>query len=208
MKRISIFLLVLILILSSCKEDSTNPTECILAGLNGHPHPDTLVLKSVNLVTIPKCIGEMTNLKVVALGFNNITEIPVEFFNLKDLFYFISVDNKLDVLPDEFDKLQSLKYFILENTNLTEIPKSIFSITNLVHLHFTDSPISNIPNEIGNMKNLYWLSLNGTNITHLPESIKNLKDCLNHLELIDTKVPQSHIDSLRLWLPNTDLFHN
>lgn len=203
MKRISIFLFAIILILSSCKEESTNPSDCSLAGLNQYAHPDSLALVDVYLGTLPKCIGEMTNLKVVGLINNEITAIPDEFYNLKDLSYFLCMYNKLDILPDKFDRLMKLEYIVIDSTNLTKIPPTIFKLKNLVHFQFTDSPIIEIPDEIGNSTNLSWLRLNGTNITHLPESIKNLKDCLKQLEIVDTKIPKSHFELIKSWLPNT-----
>ncbi|MCO5250323.1 MAG: hypothetical protein M9949_02745 [Candidatus Kapabacteria bacterium] len=198
---------LLLLLLASCGEESTKPSDCSLYKLNMFNHPDTIAIDSY-MGSIPDCIGDLTNLKVLGLYNNGIKVIPEAFFKLKNLDYFISLENAYEFIPDKFDRLVSLRYLHIYNANMSKIPPSLFTLTSLISLSFADSPIDSIPDEIGNMINLEDLNFNDTKISKLPSTIQNLKGTLRKLEIIDTNVPQSEIDSLIKWLPNTEISYS
>lgn len=201
---ISFFLLLLF---AACDEESTKPSDCSLYKLSSFNHPDTIAIDSY-MGSIPDCIGDLTNLKVLGLYNNGIIVIPDAFFKLKNLEYFISLENAYEFIPDKFDRLVSLRYLHIYNANMSKIPLSLFTLTSLISLSFADSPVESIPDEIGNMINLEDLNFNDTRISKLPSTIQNLKGTLRRLEIIDTNVPQSEVDSLIKWLPNTEISYS
>lgn len=204
MKKIMLIVLSLIFVYS-CGDNPAKPEDCVLYNMNKSTN-DTLLISDVNLGTVPSCIGDMKYLRFVAFVNTGISTFPDEFFNLSELYYFACVDNPIEVLPDKFDKLTQLRYFLVSKSYLKIIPPSLFKNKELVHLNVSACPLQSIPEEIGTMTKLYWMDIRDTEVTHIPTSIKNLKDNLKYLYLFDTKISQSEIDSLRVWLPNTAVF--
>ena len=69
-------------------------------------------------------------------------------------------DKNLTTLPPEIGNLKNLEYLSLGSNELTTIPKEIGNLTNLEVLWLTGNQLTTIPPEIGNLKNLIRLDLN------------------------------------------------
>jgi Leucine-rich repeat (LRR) protein len=83
-------------------------------------------------------------------------------------------DKNLTTLPPEIGNLKNLEYLSLGSNELTTIPKEIGNLTNLEVLWLTGNQLTTIPPEIGNLKNLEGLSLYDNPLTTLPPEIGKL----------------------------------
>jgi Leucine-rich repeat (LRR) protein len=109
MKNIILIFCVFIL-LFSCNENSTNPSDCSILKKNQLSNCDTaLMIIDADVGTIPDCIGDLSKLRGIYLMNNNITEIPDALFKLSNLTSIFFEENNISKLPNKFDKLTQLK---------------------------------------------------------------------------------------------------
>jgi hypothetical protein len=94
------------------------------------------------LCTLPKEIGNLTNLYVL-----QISRCP------------------LTVLPKEIGNLTNLYVLQISESRLTELPKEIFDLVNLRYLRLSDNQLTELPKEIGNLVNLTELYLHGNQLS-------------------------------------------
>jgi Leucine-rich repeat (LRR) protein len=106
--------------------------------------------------------------------------IPKEIGNLTNLEYLVLGDNQLiGSIPPEIGNLTNLLTLDLSGNQLTgSIPPEIGNLTNLAALILAQNQLTgHIPKEIGNLTNLTWLILSQNQLTgFIPTKIK-----LNHL---------------------------
>ena len=141
-----------------------------------------LYLDNNNLSSLPKEIGNLKNLGYLNLGDNYITSLPKEIGNLKNLEELILDGNNLKSLPKEIGNLKNLKVLHVKENYLASLPKEIGNLTNLKYFHAWENELASLPKEIGNLKNLEELVLDGNNLKSLPKEIGNLKN-LEYLRL-------------------------
>jgi Leucine-rich repeat (LRR) protein len=103
-----------------------------------------------------------------------LTDLPPEITNLKNLTELGLEDNKLKDLPPEIGKLTNLKELDLSSNEFTDLPSDIAKLTNLKVLDLRYNELTNLPSEIGNLTNLKRLNLAGNKFTDLPPEIGNL----------------------------------
>ncbi|UOB17044.1 leucine-rich repeat domain-containing protein [Abyssalbus ytuae] len=114
------------------------------------------------------------NITELYLYNKELTVIPKEIKNLKNLKILFLYNNKLKEIPLEIEHLINLTELSLYNNQLTSIPPQIGKLTNLKRLYLDNNKLTSVPEEIGNLKNLNDLNLRKNDISHLPEKIKNL----------------------------------
>jgi len=146
-----------------------------------------LTSKGVN--TIPLEIGKLGNMKDLELGFNNLTTLPKEIWNLTNLVELDLNDNNINNIPYEIGYLVNLKILDLDYNNINTIPAEICDIINLESLDISDNIITSIPSNIGNLINLANLDISYNNLDSLPEEICMLNNLdqlnLRHNNLTD-----------------------
>ena len=111
-----------------------------------------LSLVNKGIKTIPRSIKNLHKLTRLALGNNDIKEIPQEFGEL------------------------NLTFLDLSKNGLSELPETIGELSNLRTLHLHGNNLSDLPESIKNLKNLQTLTLYRNPISK--ETIKNLKKIL------------------------------
>ncbi|MCP4178288.1 MAG: hypothetical protein GY756_11020, partial [bacterium] len=142
-------------------------------------------LNSNNLSgNIPNQIGNISNLKVLSLGWNKITgSIPNEIGNLNNLNIFnINYNNFTGSIPAEIGNLTNLEYLTIRSTNISgNIPSEIGNLINLKGLCLDRNNLTgNIPLEIFNLINLNYIYISNNNLTgSIPVEISNLKNITN-----------------------------
>jgi internalin A len=145
-----------------------------------------LDLNGNQLTELPKEIGELKNLTLLNLRENQLTELPKKIAQLKSLAWLGLSSNQLTTLPKEIGELKNLTWLDLGGNQLTELPKEIGELKSLTRLDLSSNQLTELPKEIGELKNLTWLDLGGNQLTELPKEIGELKN----LTLLDLRENQ------------------
>lgn len=118
-------------------------------------------LQLSNVSELPPEIGELRNLKVLNLIFNESLEekIPIEIYRLKNLKQLLLTNNRLRNLPRGISALKKLKILRLDNNNLRCLPTDIVKLYNLEELRLGGNNLEMLPAGIERLKNLKILSI-------------------------------------------------
>lgn len=128
------------------------------------------------LLAVPRAISKLTNLNVLILDTNELTELPEEICQLVNLESMALSNNLLESLPVGFDNLQKLRSLHMANNQFHDFPMDLCQLENLEFLDMSDNELSMIPESISNLKNLHTLLLFLNKLSALPESISELKE--------------------------------
>ncbi len=162
------------------------------------------------------CAGLLTGNTTLSLSCK-LTTFPNEIFDLADTLEKLDLsNNKLNQLPDDFDKLKKLRILFLSENNFEEIPAVLAKCTALTMIGFkankissfgenvlplntqwlilTDNKIEKLPHSIGDLKKLQKCMLAGNKITSLPDSMQACKN----LELL--RISANALEVLPPWL--------
>jgi Leucine-rich repeat (LRR) protein len=208
MKRLKCYLLLTCLILmTGCGDNGTNSDgDCYLGGKNISDSDTAIAYKDVAIDHFPSCVFYHPNVRYFLFANNGISQLPEEIKNLTNLEYLFIDENPLIELPGGFCELQKLLWLSIHGSKLTHIPDSIGKLKNLLYLHlgYNDELIE-LPESIGDLESLEELSVEFCPIERFPDSIKKLKNHLKKLWFSGTNMSDEYIDSLRVWLPYTNL---
>ncbi|MDE2938954.1 MAG: leucine-rich repeat domain-containing protein [Chloroflexota bacterium] len=142
-------------------------------------------------VSIPKEVGQFTELKSLNILYQFSGQIPAEIGNLTKLESLsISSTNLTGPLPPELGKLTSLKSLALgENQFGSPLPPEIGNLSSLELLQFIDAGLTGpLPAELGNLTSLVYLNLADNQLTGpIPPEFGNLKN-LEQLYLGDNQL--------------------
>jgi Leucine-rich repeat (LRR) protein len=84
---------------------------------------ETLVLADNDLVELPDRIATLTRLRMLDLGHNALTMLPLELGALVELSHFLYLhDNQLTTLPDSLRSLTKLRYLNLSENRFETLP--------------------------------------------------------------------------------------
>lgn len=154
-----------------------------------------------------------TRIQLVA----KLTEFPKEIYTLADTLEILDLsNNQLSDLPDDFYKLKNLKRLFLSFNQFKHIPDVLRECPNLIMVAFkgnqitefkahclptqiewlilTDNQIPALPDTFGEYSKLKKLALAGNQLTHLPVSMANCKE----LELI--RLSANKLTKIEDWL--------
>eukprot|EP00742_Colponemidia_sp_Colp-10_P010981 GILJ01012129.1.p1 GENE.GILJ01012129.1~~GILJ01012129.1.p1 ORF type:complete len:710 (+),score=124.52 GILJ01012129.1:74-2203(+) len=139
-------------------------------------------------------LGELTKLD---LSHNELTELPEDIGNLKDLVSVMQSNNQLTALPVSLFLLANLKKLDTSHNLLQSLPPSFSSCTSLVELNLQGNALREIPFDVGQLRALESLNLRQNQLQGLPDSLC-LCEHLRRLSLASnqlTSLPQ-HIGNL------------
>ena len=131
--------------------------------------------------TIPAELGDLTELKSIRLGFNDLTgSIPTELGNLTNLTELDLNSNDLTgTIPTELGSLANLTRLDLASNGLTgTIPTELGSLANLTRLALSGNDLTGtIPTELGSLADLTALELGSNGLTGtIPTELGSLAD--------------------------------
>ena len=94
------------------------------------------------LVGLPTSIQKLNRLQLLNLDGNNLTELPAEIGDLKELMILSVTNNQLVGLPTSIQKLNRLQWLNLDGNNLTELPTGIGDLKELLQLSVSGNPLT------------------------------------------------------------------
>ncbi len=147
--------------------------------------PGNRYLKANRLQEIPSKIGNLTNLEILDISNNNISELPDDFKNLKNLKQLYIQENKLDKIPTSISFLNELNVLdISDNVLIQQGNKNIESLSKLINLeklYMRNCGLTDFPESICSIKSLTELEIgnglgykNENKFFTIPKKISNL----------------------------------
>jgi len=103
------------------------------------------------LTVLPPEIGQLTNLRELALGGNRLTALPPEIGQLANLRRLALSGNRLTVLPPEIGQLTRLETLRLDGNQLTALPPEIGQLTRLGTLALGGNQLTTLPRELADL---------------------------------------------------------
>ena len=130
--------------------------------------------KNKGLTSLDPAIGQLTNLKMLWLGSNQLQALPTAIGQLTNLEKLYLYNNQLQALPTAIGQLTNLKELYLNNNQLQALPEEIGQLTNLEMLWLGNNQLQALPTAIGQLKNLEALYLSNNQLQALPTAIGQL----------------------------------
>lgn len=126
------------------KELQTQPILCLRYGLEKEytANLELLNIAYHNLSTVPQEVIQLKQLNALLLHNNLLTKIPEEIALLEELDLLQLEDNQLNELPDSLIKLEKLTMLSLAVNKFTSLPPVVKELKNLSVLDLGDNPIS------------------------------------------------------------------
>lgn len=109
----------------------------------------------VTLTNIPESIGNMANMGVLYLNYNELTQLPNSITNLNNLIYLVLSFNQITSLPENIGNLNNLIWIDMGYNALEFLPNSIGDLSNLNYLWIFNNSLNEIPHSICNL-NINW----------------------------------------------------
>uniref|UniRef100_A0A673INB6 Protein flightless-1 homolog n=1 Tax=Sinocyclocheilus rhinocerous TaxID=307959 RepID=A0A673INB6_9TELE len=145
------------------------------------------------LTEIPRDLENSRNMLVLNLSHNSIDNIPNQLFiNLTDLLYLDLSDNNLDSLPPQMRRLVHLQTLILNNNplmhaQLRQLPAMVALQT--LHLRNTQRTQNNMPTSLEGLTNLADVDLSCNDLSRVPECLYSLAN-LKRLNLSSNQISE------------------
>uniref|UniRef100_A0A8C1WXN4 FLII actin remodeling protein n=1 Tax=Cyprinus carpio TaxID=7962 RepID=A0A8C1WXN4_CYPCA len=145
------------------------------------------------LTEIPRDLENSRNMLVLNLSHNSIDNISNQLFiNLTDLLYLDLSDNNLDSLPPQMRRLVHLQTLILNNNplmhaQLRQLPAMVALQT--LHLRNTQRTQNNMPTSLEGLTNLADVDLSCNDLTRVPECLYSLAN-LKRLNLSSNQISE------------------
>ncbi|KAJ7305988.1 hypothetical protein JRQ81_010354 [Phrynocephalus forsythii] len=145
------------------------------------------------LTEVPRELENAKNMLVLNLKHNSIDAIPNQLFiNLTDLLYLDLSENKLESLPPQMRRLVHLQTLILDNNpllhaQLRQLPAMVALQT--LHLRNTQRTQSNLPTSLDALVNLSDVDLSCNDLSRVPECLYTLAN-LRRLNLSSNQIAE------------------
>jgi len=144
--------------------------ELSLCGLELEELPPEIV-KCTQLETL--LVGRVDK-KVGESIWNKLSEFPDAVFQLTNLKRLDLGENQITSIPDAIGQLSNLNTLCLGKNQITQIPEVLEQLSNLRELDLGNNQITSIPEALGQLSNLETLYLDRNQITSIPEALTQL----------------------------------
>ncbi len=145
--------------------------ENILTPLASSKNLDDLTITFINFlpnsaeptseIKLNKNIQEISSLTSLRIAYTNLTQVPVELFNLSELISLDLSNNQIKQLPSQIEQLQKLQWINLAKNKLSHLPIEAFkNMANLDYLilsnnQFSTKEIEQIEQELSHLEVIY-----------------------------------------------------
>ena len=133
-----------------------------------------------DLTEIPDNIGNLRNLQELNLNGNSLDQLPETIGNLENLLALYLGNNYLESLPETIGNLKNLETLELYYNHLDTLPESFGALQNLIRLNMNEVNDENpivLPKSFGALHNLRHLEIIGNEDALTPELREQLKNC-------------------------------
>jgi len=146
-------------------------------------NPDSVFILTLmdDISELPEEIKELKNLKSLSIYDNEIKQLP-EYLPEIGLIELNLSKNGLTSIPEVIFKCLTLKKIDLHSNELKEIDPRFFNLQHLEEMDLGGNSLSKIPNEINKLVNLKKLNLRVNDLESLPDAMSDLQK-LEEIEL-------------------------
>ncbi|KAJ1178269.1 hypothetical protein NDU88_003516 [Pleurodeles waltl] len=162
-----------------------------------------LYISSNGLRELPDELNLLENLRILALDFNKLEEVPEALCHLPRLSRLYLGGNRLQDLPPYFEQLQSLRCLWIEKNYLQHFPRVLLRLRGLKSLQMGDNRLRGLPQDLPTaMTGLRGLWLYGNRFEEFPPVLLRMA-FLEILDLDRNKIVNfpslCHLRNLRLF---------
>src|SRR5438132_4238514 len=149
----------------------------IVRGMDSAPprRPEHLDLRGQGLTDVPEWVWARRELETLNLSENRISSVSNDIAQLSGLRMLDLGHNELAELPEALGELVNLSdYLYLSFNHLTNFPAFLSHLNRLKYLNVTDNQLCDLPDAIGDMLGLRELRLYDNRLTQLPDTLGKL----------------------------------
>ncbi|MCI5120784.1 MAG: GTP-binding protein, partial [Candidatus Electrothrix sp. AUS4] len=133
-----------------------------------------LNLSGHNLTELPPELFQLKELRELDLDHNQLSELPQELFQLKNLTRLRCCNNRLTALPPEIALLSHLTALNCCDNQLTSLPAEFFQLGQLTILYFCNNQLTSLSPEILQLEHLEELYIYHNRLSSLPPELFQL----------------------------------
>lgn len=148
-------------------------------------HAKVLIIRNQSILTLPKTISQLTNLRVLNLANNQLKELPEEIGDLYNLEELSCENNLLTKLPESIRNLKKLSVINLDNNLFAEVPPELYELGLLRRLSLARNKVTQT--DIGAFRDLEYLDLSENDIVELAISIHH-SSSIKKIDLFNNKL--------------------
>ena len=128
------------------------------------------------LSELPDSFGNLKNLKALSLARNKFTYIPEVIFDFNKLEKLYLYKNEIANIPKRIEKLKKLTDLTINYNKIEEIPVFFYKLNKLTSLWLDHNQIEEITNDISNLKSLKILGLHNNKLKKIPNVLTKLTE--------------------------------
>ncbi len=135
---------------------------------------------------LPSQIGTLTELEVLTINDNDLSDLPNELFGLEKLKTLEVQNNDITKLSKRVGNLSDLLVLDLRNNELRVLPEQISKLRKLEILQLWGNDLEYLPKSVAKLSSLKELYLRGNKLLNLPSGITKLR--LTYLDILDNYI--------------------
>ncbi|XP_044517270.1 leucine-rich repeat-containing protein 2 [Gracilinanus agilis] len=134
-----------------------------------------LDLPKNQITYLPTEIGYLKNLKELNVSFNHLKSIPPELGDCENLEKLDLAGNlELTELPFELSNLKQVTFIDVSANKFSSIPICVLRMSNLQWLDISNNCLNDLPQDIDRLEELQTFLLHKNKLTYLPQALLNL----------------------------------
>lgn len=166
--------------------------------------PDSAIVIESPLYTLEEALKQPPlQVYKLTLRKNNLSELPHEIFQFKNLCVLNISKNNFTVFPKSITKFKYLQELDISKNKIKTVPNELGELIYLKKLYARKNIIDTLPSSISNLKNLVFIDLRENNIHFLPNEISELTETLKEVKLEFNLTSMEEEKKIKSLLPKT-----